>query len=634
VVRARVRTAGRIDATSRARLGGLLRRAELYPAGLARDAVLVVRRAEVSLPRSALAPWGQRARVRPWEAEARDRLAAAMAAAARPVAGGVPPDADAVVFRDRAELVACLVHDLARGVASRRWWWRAWREAPTQPWTIPGLLVEDAPLVPSVLDTLDAWGVAGEVVGAISPSDAAEVLRAVAATFHLPSPDASAPPPAAPLGGVPDSEPAAPGSLPTGRTPDAARPGVVADHRLVPPAVRSPPWRATLGATAVPTWLPPEPAVLLAVGLLLARAPRVARSPAMREVLRRPSLAEHAGSPVPRGTAVAPPRSRAVAPRHEVAEPSEDAGQRAASDDAELPDGSGPGIVAEAPRPPSARPAADGRTRERDDAGRPPRSMHEPGRADEPPNPAAAAQRGRGAPQPGRPSSAGPAPAGDGHANHGPVSPVTPPVRTELAGVLYLVNLVDALGLPEVADPVWRLDELSGWALVDLLARGLLDSAAAPLAAEVASDPIWRVLATLDGRAPPDPVGVDLPGAVPAFRLPTAWAADAAGDGWPAADVVPAGPLTRGVTPGSAAWLAGALPYVVWRLQAALGGSHLDGLLLVTGDLLIDRTHLDVVVPLASVSLAARVAGLDRDPGWVPRLGRVVSFRFVEGMLP
>jgi hypothetical protein len=33
---------------------------------------------------------------------------------------------------------------------------------------------------------------------------------------------------------------------------------------------------------------------------------------------------------------------------------------------------------------------------------------------------------------------------------------------------------------------------------------------------------------------------------------------------------------------------------------------------------------------LSAVSLPARLAGLDRDPGWMGDLGRVITFHFVE----
>ena len=46
------------------------------------------------------------------------------------------------------------------------------------------------------------------------------------------------------------------------------------------------------------------------------------------------------------------------------------------------------------------------------------------------------------------------------------------------------------------------------------------------------------------------------------------------------------------------------------------------------GRILVTRTHLTVVFDLTSVRLDVRQAGLDLDPGWLPRLGRVVRFEY------
>lgn len=46
------------------------------------------------------------------------------------------------------------------------------------------------------------------------------------------------------------------------------------------------------------------------------------------------------------------------------------------------------------------------------------------------------------------------------------------------------------------------------------------------------------------------------------------------------------------------------------------------------GRIMITATHVTIVFDLASVRLDVRKAGLDLDPGWLPRLGRVVRFEY------
>jgi hypothetical protein len=44
----------------------------------------------------------------------------------------------------------------------------------------------------------------------------------------------------------------------------------------------------------------------------------------------------------------------------------------------------------------------------------------------------------------------------------------------------------------------------------------------------------------------------------------------------------------------------------------------------------VSETHLDLYLPVRTIDLALRIAGLDLDPGWVPWLGRVVLFHYDE----
>jgi hypothetical protein len=64
------------------------------------------------------------------------------------------------------------------------------------------------------------------------------------------------------------------------------------------------------------------------------------------------------------------------------------------------------------------------------------------------------------------------------------------------------------------------------------------------------------------------------------------------------------------------------------RTQARIGPASL---VLRTGFVSITRTHVDVVFALNQVDIRVRRAGLDRDPGWVPWLGRIVAFHYVAG---
>ena len=66
-----------------------------------------------------------------------------MRQAARPALGAVPAGAEAVIFEDAAELLACLAGEWCEGSASTHWWWRSLFKSTEITtalyWTVPWL---------------------------------------------------------------------------------------------------------------------------------------------------------------------------------------------------------------------------------------------------------------------------------------------------------------------------------------------------------------------------------------------------------------------------------------------------------------------------------------------------------------
>ncbi|MCA9968898.1 MAG: hypothetical protein KC425_01720, partial [Anaerolineales bacterium] len=86
--------------------------------------------------------------------------------------------------------------------------------------------------------------------------------------------------------------------------------------------------------------------------------------------------------------------------------------------------------------------------------------------------------------------------------------------RTEVGGVLFLINLMQHLALPGCFEPGWQLaSRVGAWGVLETLGRALL-----PAVDE--ADPLWPALAALAGRPPgtlPEPVS-RIPYSV--FRIP------------------------------------------------------------------------------------------------------------------
>jgi hypothetical protein len=161
---------------------------------------------------------------------------------------------------------------------------------------------------------------------------------------------------------------------------------------------------------------------------------------------------------------------------------------------------------------------------------------------------------------------------------------VAPRVRSRCATALYLVNLWPVMDQLRADTrrrrPLGRGRLARGWSLLELLVRALLTEDQAP-----DDDPLWTCLAELDGRR---------------------------------AGVRPRGRLPAGLVPASADRLR----------QHSIEASAFA----VPGWVVAGRTHVDVEIDIEAIDLSARVAGLDRDPGWVPELGRVVTFHFGSGV--
>ena len=177
----KLRLRGPLEGTPalRLRAAGLLERADLEVRLERPSAVLVLRRLRARVPVEAFEGPPAAGGPAGWQREARDSMADLARRAARPVQGVVPFDAEAVLFAEEAQLLACIARELARGSGVLPWWMAVplrsfgWRGAPE----VASVLGHDPRALPAVLAELDAWGAAVEVVARVPPSEAARRRR-------------------------------------------------------------------------------------------------------------------------------------------------------------------------------------------------------------------------------------------------------------------------------------------------------------------------------------------------------------------------------------------------------------------------------------------------------------------------
>jgi hypothetical protein len=664
-VLSRVLVHGDADAAlARSRLGSLLTGANLRPPGLPPAAVLCVRRMTDPLP-GALTLAAADARPPPhWERAFVESLERTLRSAARPAREAVPAGAEAVLFADRAELLACLARDASDGTMWLRWWWRDMHVSPaagSDP--VVAAWLETPEHVPAALELLAARREAVPFVAALPVRAATALVLRVTAAHGLPELRrvAAVPGPPAPV-----------------------EPPPAGDERAPPPEA---PWRR-LVPESTERQLAPHEELLLGVSLVLRREPQRARSSAFAAATRVWLIAAHIRAQ-PEHSPVAVARWTAPDESMPIAEwtPPEPAPDRApAVSDNVL-----------APRPVFVAPPIEAKTTQ------PPRQ--------EPATPVVAA------PAPVTPSAANPATAAPHvaetpapapllrapasvphertqspravtpeappthtrtrpHAVTTPAPPLVPEpaiepadlvVETQLGGIFYLLNLALYLDLyVDFTRPRERGLALDPWDLLALLGPRLLDEPSR-------DDPLWPLLARLAGRDPPERPGR---GFRPprAWRTPASWLAPFEHNGtwrWSAARgtlqlIHPAGfavaavprterspheqlarelrrlrpralTLQRTTLPAEpsqplARWTNRLAAYVDARLRRALAAGpddSLDALLLRRrAHVFVTPTHVDVALRLADLPLEVRFAGLDRTPGWIPAAGRFVALHF------
>ncbi len=638
---------------------------ELRPGSLPPAAILCVR--ELRDPRPGTISLASR-QLRPpavWEQAVRREVDRLARAAARPAHGAVPAAAEAVVFADESELLACLASDVVARAVGTRWWWRLLVEGVEQPRGAAVRAWLRAPEhAPAALQVLAERREAEAFVQLLEDRDARELVTAVARTFGLPAATAGAG--AAwrpPLGAR-----AAPAHARLAAAP--AEPEAKDSAPLHDPREPAAPWSA-VAPEVDRAALSIEQSVLLGVALTLARAPSLARSPgftaglaawraavassARQAIAAAPehvSWIERPATAIGRAPMAPPPQGEEPSLRVARTLPSDEAAARSAA-----------GTLS-----PTMWRKAGGAT-----AGE--SATASPGTAGQrvlrpPPASAPEARWSDAAPPVAPPPTAGDASTVAEPPRGSPATPrkqpatrarsraFGPPVRTRLGGLFYLVNLAVYLRLYSDEENL----PLPIWDFVALVGRALLGDAA------IADDPMWTLLAELAGRTADEPPGA---GFTPPteWRLPPAWIApfDAAAlaclsgdrlvishpEGFVIVDVEargdPASQLAAELAPygiaGAAAdapplpppdapldrWLARLVPYLRARLRRVLAveDARLPALLLThAARVHVTDTHVDVVLALDALPIEIRIAGLDRDPGWVPAAGRFIAFHF------
>lgn len=586
------------------------------PAGQPPQSLLVVRQLALEVPGLSLARLPDSGQRLAAGRGTGSLLADAWAQAAEPAHGPVLAQANAVRFGDPAELLACIARDGLSGGLDR-WWWRAllgtafpdWRQAwGARPEAIPAalrLLAREG-LESAVRQALDnpAMVIADVEVG----------MRSATAPPALPADRGHWTATGLPLMASPENTVRSADAAPPAQGAPAAELAVTARQslsahtraraRLLPAEAARP---RPLAALPTDDPAPAEARPQATPAIPPAASPAITPAPAATApVPGRVAAMTHAVPPHPAADAGTPP----------AAEPSARTAAAAAGTD------KAPGEGEPAVSPPasyvgrSARlvsaesPAASRGTRLSAEVGRllaVGDSLHRP--------PSAPASRTE--------AVLAPITATDAMDTPGLPLDATPvPVRSGHARIFFLVNLLLGDGLyPDFTQPATAGFPVPIWRLLALLGSGLAGPA-------LRDDPLWPLL---DQLADELPTGEDC-----AFARDWPIPASLKQGPRPARTAAPAiRPRTlRHARPqGFARWLDTYRHSLRQRLAAALDlPPALLGRAFVQEEsaalIWVSAAEIVVVQPLDEHPVAWRLAGLDRDPGFLPSAGRSLRFIF------
>lgn len=617
-----------------------------HPSGMPPSGILLIRRLDDPLPGSfEVAGRGVGAPKR-WREALRARLSALFDTALRPRTHRGTDLAEALYFESLADLLAFLACALAEQADG--WWWPAARlslaghgvdTSRVHSASRPAELLQALPqYVPAVVSVLAAQGRLPVLLRAMDEAEARRLFRSLADVFALPREM---------TGAHSVILLAGPGARQHNASPTGAPP--------VPASAA--PWREELLARGLADMGTAAQSALIGLALALHARPMSVRTSCV--VRRARDAGQDVAQPAPREIAPTLGRPRGVVfPDAGQAEPE----HRLIS------------WLAEAPDPAAQDPEHTAAPH----AGSPPTVSTRVAPSDPPPGVEAdsaaratsalptSAQGMAGAPYSAQPASTvSPEPAG--------------PIRndaqivTRLGGIFYLIHCLDDLGIP--ADPalLWPLERAGAWGALHGIARSLL----AQIGLQHDDDPIWTLFDTLEPPLPPvafEPADIRAPTTWPRQLCDPApclrhaatqgrlwlWSeagylladirrndrAQAAQARSEAARFAGSASLRRGrvrdaplpprlplADPALGQAARAVTPAVRRRLCLALGcalddTAALRDLLCVTATLCLGASHIDLIARLDQISLPARRAGLDRDPGWRPDLGRVLMFHF------
>jgi hypothetical protein len=262
----------------RLRLERALAGADFHPPGLPASAILCVRRLSDRRTHEPRAHAPGALAFSEWQRSVAATIERLARHAASPARGHVPANAEAVIFSDKAELLACLAADWCEEAAPARWWWRSLFGGLDTAAAMLSAWLDAPEYVPAALGRLNADGKLIRFARALGENEARSIRRRVIEKFGLyevaSALDSTA--------GYEERE-----TLTSERSEVGV--GDASDDERAeaePPVPRAAPWQRYVPELRGYD-LGREQSLMAGLGLMLLRAPSRVRSPDFSESLKR-----------------------------------------------------------------------------------------------------------------------------------------------------------------------------------------------------------------------------------------------------------------------------------------------------------------------------------------------------------
>jgi hypothetical protein len=155
--------------------------ADFHPPGISQRAIVCIKKINAPPVKNSRFAYS----TLEWEKGVRESVEKLYRRAFRPSREAVPAQAESVIFEDKSELLACLARDWCCGALAENWWWRAIFPHLSRAETVAKIWLDAAEFVPFALHFLVQTADAEKFVKRLQPAETIELLQRIVRLFGL-----------------------------------------------------------------------------------------------------------------------------------------------------------------------------------------------------------------------------------------------------------------------------------------------------------------------------------------------------------------------------------------------------------------------------------------------------------------